>query len=185
VSIDGPLNLEDFHDIESFTCGSPSVDQWVKDHARRNSKRSIGRVCVYVKSGTNTVVAIYALTIRIVVKEKLNSKFRSCSPEGGIPAYFIGQFAVSVHFQRQGLGSKMLADIFKSLKYQYENIDGFPAPFVYLDAVDEAAAKFWLKNDFKHFPKINKCAYLRATSFLTSYVHPCDSAASEPPSFDS
>lgn len=184
MNIDGPLNLEDFHDIDSFTCGRFEVDQWVKNHARRNSKKSVGRVCVYVKTGTNLVVAIYALTIRTVGREQLNSKYRSCSPQEGIPAYFIGQFAVSNLLQRQGLGSKMLADVYKSLKYQYENTGGFPAPFVYLDAVDEAAANFWLKNGFKHFPKINKCTYLKSTSFLSSYVHPCDSVISVPPSFD-
>ena len=179
MSIIGPLNLEDYHDISNFTCGVSRVDQWVKDHARRNSKRSIGRVCVYIEPDSNSVIGIYALTVRVVARENLNNKFRSCPPDG-IPAYFIGQFAVSLHIQRQGLGSKMLADILNSFKFQLDNPEGFPAPFIYLDAVDEAAAKFWLKNGFRHFPSINGCTYLRATSFLSSYVYPYDSVISEP-----
>jgi hypothetical protein len=179
VNINGPLNLEDFHDIDNFTCGVSSVDQWVSDHARRNSKKSIGRVCVYTQPDSNLVVGIYAFTIRVVARENLNNKFRSCAPPDGIPAYFIGQFAVSLHMQRQGLGARMLADILKGFKFQLDNSEGFPAPFIYLDAVDEVAAKFWLKNGFRHFPQINKCTYLKSTSFLSSYVYPYDSVVTK------
>ena len=172
MDVDGPLNLENFHDLEGFTCGSLVVDKWIKDHARDNSKRLNGRVCVYHRPGTNSVVGIYAVTMRTVGREYLNNAYRSRSPEEGVPAYFIGQFAVSVCLQRQGLGARMLADILKGFKYQQENTGGFPAPFIYLDAVDEVAAKFWVKNGFKHFPKINGCTYLRGTKFLQDYIYP-------------
>lgn len=58
----------------------------------------------------------------------------------------------------------MLESTYSFIREQIAN--GIPAPFIYLDAVDEDAASFWLKQGFRHFPKINQCTYLRGTDFL-------------------
>jgi GNAT superfamily N-acetyltransferase len=160
----GPLQLEEHHNIQGFDCGNQHINKWIEDHARNNSRRLHCKVFVFLEPSSDVVAALYTITMRSIERDKLTSKYRSNAPNSGIPAYFIGQFAVALQWQRRGLGRLMLESLYDFLREQM--INGVPAPLIYLDALEEEAAAFWRKQEFQHFPKINQCSYIRGTAFL-------------------
>lgn len=160
----GPLQLEDHHNISAFDCGDQYINKWIADHARGNSRRLHCKVYTFLECDSDKVVGLYTIAMRSIERDKLTSKYRSNAPASGVPAYFIGQFAVSVQWQGKGLGRIMLNSVYDFIREQIAN--GIPAPLIYLDAVEEDAASFWIRQGFTNFPNINQCTYLRGTQFL-------------------
>ena len=66
-----------------------------------------------------------------------------------IPCVLLGQLAVDVRYQKQGLGEALLADAVREIVAADEHV---AMPLIVVDALNESIARWYAKYEFKPFP---------------------------------
>lgn len=105
LSAPEPLLVE--HDTVAFSCGHPSLDDWLKRRALANQKAGASRT--YVVSDDHRVVAYYALASGALACTAATGKLRRNMPDP-IPMAILGRLAIDSAFQGQGLGRVLFRD---------------------------------------------------------------------------
>jgi GNAT superfamily N-acetyltransferase len=139
--------LGDHHDLSTFASGQPSLDTWLAEHARGAEARRVARTFVW-HDGDSVVVAYYTLTAHVLARDQLPRSLGRGSPER-IPAALLARLAFDRHLQGQGLGAVALAE---ALGRVVEATKLVAARFVVVDAIDDAAARFYEHHGFKAIP---------------------------------
>jgi len=139
--------LADHHRIEGFTCGVPSLDDWLATRARANSVSGASRVFV-VTGHDDVVVAYYSLSTGSILRKMLPRNRRHGTPEP-VPVLLIGRFAVSAAHQGQGLGRSLLQDALGRCARLLGEA-GFM--FVLVHPIDAAADALWRRFGFSPAP---------------------------------
>lgn len=103
----GPDPLESAHDSTSFSCGEPTLDQWLTRRALANQATGASRAFVICLE--KAVVAYYALSANAVAVEAAPGRFRRNMPDP-IPVVLLGRLAVDLGWQGKGLGRAMIWD---------------------------------------------------------------------------
>ncbi len=125
------------HDATAFDCGNASLDHWITqfaDHSRRSRTAN-----TYVFAEQGRVIAYYSLTPHATGRDEVSQRVGRGSPLL-IPSYLVAKFAVTRSHQDRGVGSALLLD---ALTRVVAVSDIAPGRLVSVDAVDEAAAKFY------------------------------------------
>ena len=138
--ISEPLGSE--HDISIFDCGVPSLNDWLKEQARRAQASDTARTYIWVSEDA-VVAAYYAVTPTQVVRGEISGGLA-----GGvsvIPAYLLARLALDKTLQGQGLGAELLHDALTLLVRAAEYAAG---RLIVVDALDEKAAKFYHQHGF-------------------------------------
>jgi GNAT superfamily N-acetyltransferase len=138
--ISEPLGSE--HDISALDCGVPSLNDWLKEQARRAQASDTARTYVWLSEGA-VVVAYYAVTPTQVGRGEISGGMA-----GGVslvPAYLLARLALDKALQGQGLGAELLHDALTLLVRAAEYA---AARLIVVDALDEKAAKFYRRHDF-------------------------------------
>ena len=102
-----PLDPEQ-HSLDGFSCGTPSLDDWLQRTALTAEARGTARTWVWVDEGSGRVVAYYALAARKVAPQAVPSRLRTGSAE--IPAVLLGRLALDQTLRGQSLGPVLIAD---------------------------------------------------------------------------
>ncbi|WP_340696872.1 GNAT family N-acetyltransferase [Cellulosimicrobium funkei] len=165
-----PEPLGDHHQLDGFTCGVESLDDWLVKKARTNSASGASRVFV-VCDDQDTVVAYYSLSTGAVVRRDLPRKFRQGTPDP-VPVLLIGRFAVASNHQKEGLGYSMAQDALLRCERLLNEVAFM---FVMLHPVNDAADTWWRRNGFISAPTeepmlllpISQLAEMRAGSDRT------------------
>lgn len=140
------------HIREEFHCGVESLDAYLKTQASQDMRRKANAVFVLVAAGEPRRICGY---------------FTLCSyglapgsvPEGAkkhIPRYpvvsatLLGRLAVHKTLQGCGLGAILLAE---ALRKAYENADVVGSSMVVVDAIDDAAVRFYAAHGFLALPE--------------------------------
>lgn len=105
LSAPEPLLAE--HDTAAFSCGYPSLDDWLKRRALANQKAGASRT--YVASEDRRVVAYYALASGALACTAATGKLRRNMPDP-IPMAILGRLAIDSAFQGKGLGRALFRD---------------------------------------------------------------------------
>ncbi len=125
------------HDREDFDCGEESLNVFLKQYARQNAKKGLGRSFVAVKEDSPKIYGYYTLSSNSfgyeIVPENL--------PRYPVPVVHLGRLAVDKSAKRQGLGTALLANAFRRSVGIAEQL-GIYAVEVY--ALNEQARKFYL-----------------------------------------
>lgn len=138
-----PLN--DDHDLDSFDCGNPVLNSWLANEARRAQKAGTARTWVWVTEDDPTrVCAYYSLAPTAVVRDEL-SRSQAAGYSGDIPGYLLAKLAVHQDLQGHGNGGNLLVD---ALIRAYNAADAVGGRLVVVDAIDDAAARFYERHDF-------------------------------------
>jgi GNAT superfamily N-acetyltransferase len=133
------------HDRTAFDCGHPALNDWLRLRAGQYEKKDLARTYVAVHSGEPVVLGYYALASHQVTYEALPGDQAKGLPRMDVPVVLLGRLAVDRKVQGQGLGSLLLIDALRRAQHIAEEI-GIRA--VEVDALDEAARRFYLKFDF-------------------------------------
>jgi GNAT superfamily N-acetyltransferase len=137
------------HDRESFDCGSPELNSYLRQIAAQHVRKSLARVYVaHEASRPERIVGFYALNGCEIQSDELPESLRKKFPRR-VPAVRLGRLAVAREFQRQGVGELLLFHAMWNVG-QVDTIVGAVALLV--DAKDEAARRFYLKYGFVEFP---------------------------------
>lgn len=144
-----PEPIKGDHDVSTFACGRPILDDWLRRKARQFEGFSAR---TFVVCEGQQVAGYYCLSTGAVVRTDLpTAKLKKNQPDH-VPVVIIGRFGVDREYQGRGIGAGMLKDaISRALNISREV--GFRALLVH--ALDEEAAAFY-----------------RRYGFLASPVHP-------------
>jgi len=134
-----PLSSQ--HDRSTFDCGEPSLNTYLRQYARQNDEKGLGRTYVAVASGETRVEGYYTISTGAVTFEQVPEKL----PRYPIPVVHLGRLAVGLHTQGKGLGEVLLIDALKRAAQASEQL-GIYAVEVY--AINEGARSFYLRYGF-------------------------------------
>jgi len=161
--LSAPVPLSPDHDLSSFDCGEPVLDDWLKGRAASNESR-FSRT--YVVCEGNLVVGYYCISAGAVERAVAPGKLRRNAPNS-IPVSILGRLAVSRSHAGRGLGSDLLADALKRIALASQSI-GIGA--VMVQAKDEAAKRFYLSRaEFDEHPADSRTLYLPIETVVAAF----------------
>ena len=111
--ISKPRPLAGDDERNDFDCGKPSLNTWFQRHAWKNQQFGISRTNVICDTETGKLAGFVALTAAEIRREFLPKAQQRNRPEA-VPAVLLGQLAVDLNYQGQGLAKSLLFFAFKT-----------------------------------------------------------------------
>jgi len=102
-----PALLSAAHDLGEFSCGTESLDVWLRQRAMRNQTSGASRT--YVVADERRVVGYYCLSSGALDAVNAPGNVRRNMPDP-IPMAILGRVAIDVGWQGKGLGVALLQD---------------------------------------------------------------------------
>jgi GNAT superfamily N-acetyltransferase len=151
-------SLSSIHDRQSFCCGKPSLDDFIRKLATQYDRRDMGRTYVAVTSSDPALIAgYYTLASGSVAFASLPDDIRRKLPRHPIPVAHLGRLAVDAKARGQRLGETLLMDALQRCHRLSKEIGIFG---VEVFALDEEARHFYLKYDFTALVNDQRHLYL-------------------------
>ncbi|MGQ0464409.1 MAG: GNAT family N-acetyltransferase [Sporichthyaceae bacterium] len=139
-----PLRADD--STTEFSCGTPSLDDYLHRRAFANQAADLARC--YVTLHRDRVVGFYALATGAVLRQDIPSRLRKNTPPA-VPVLVIGRLAVDLEHRGRGLGGGLVRDaVIRCVAAA--DIAGIKAVIVHTQ--NETAAAFWRHYDFDPMP---------------------------------
>lgn len=137
-----PEPIKTAHIIETFACGIPVLDEWLKRRALKNEVSGASRT--FVVCHDRQVVGYYALATGSVEHRDAPTKMRRNMPDP-VPVIVLGRLAVDQQWQHASLGRSLLKDaVLRSLAVSQHA--GVKALLVH--ALSENAKTFYMYHGF-------------------------------------
>lgn len=103
-----PTPLEVHHLLDGFSCGEPTLDDWLKRRALTNHLSGASRCFVVTDAGQH-VLGYYAMAAGAVSHEHATSAVRRNMPNP-VPVMVLARLAVDYRAQGKKLGAALLQD---------------------------------------------------------------------------
>jgi GNAT superfamily N-acetyltransferase len=146
VTLSAPELLADHHQTVGFSCGVPSLDEWLKRRARGNQASGASRT--YVACEADRVVGYYALAAGSVDVANAPGRFRRNMPDP-VPVVILGRLAIDVTQRGRGLGRLLVRDAGQRV-LQAADVVGIRGILVH--AISEEAVQFYQAVGFEPSP---------------------------------
>jgi GNAT superfamily N-acetyltransferase len=143
----GPEKLARHHELDNFTCGVESLDQWLKRFAYSNQQRDL--TTTYLVHRKNKVAGYYSLTAGSVNREDAPQRVAKGTPNHPIGAVLLARLAVHQSERGAGLGRALLKD---ALVRAASAADIIAVRAVLVHALNEEARAFYMRFDFEPSP---------------------------------
>ncbi|WP_104137197.1 hypothetical protein [Cryobacterium sp. Y62] len=138
--------LNDTHNIEDFSCGRTTVDDWLHEKSRANSHSVTTHVCL----DGQLVNAFFALKTIIVSVDGFSNRLRRGSNEEGYAAgILLCQMGVGVDHHGHGHGKALLR---AAMQMAAEVHNRSPHQLLVIDAADESLVDWYAKAGFALVP---------------------------------
>lgn len=138
-----PEPINDDHNVSSFGCGKPPLDNWLKTRALANHQKGFSAVIVVHEN--RRVVGYYGLAPTAVVPNTLPRAIRTGQPPTPVPCLLLGQLATDLEWKGKGIGSGLIKHALER-SVQAASLIGGRALIV--NAIDAEAAEFWQRRGF-------------------------------------
>lgn len=135
--------LCDGHDLSSFHCGRPELDEWLTLHARNAAGQ--GTRTYVLLDGDRTLAAYFAIAPHLVEREELPRRIGRGSPNK-IPAVLLAKLALHERCHGQGLGAELLIWALTTIVGAARAAGG---KLIIVDAIDAAPVGFYRHHDFQ------------------------------------
>jgi GNAT superfamily N-acetyltransferase len=144
--VTAPEPITASHHTESFACGIPVLDEWLRRRALKNEVAGASRTFVIFQD--RQVVGYYTLATGSVEHRDAPGKIRRNMPNP-IPVMVLGRLAVDQEQQHAGLGRGLLKDaVLRTLTVSQHA--GVKALLVH--ALSEDAKRFYTRSGFLESP---------------------------------
>ena len=143
MPISAPEPLNDLHDLSQFTCGKPSLDNWLKERALSNHRKGFTALMVVHDSGR--VVGYYGLAPTAIIPTAMPRAIRTGQPPDPVPCLLLGQLATDIAFAGRGIGTGLIKHALERCVTVASLVGGRA---LMVNAVDEEAAAFWQRRGF-------------------------------------
>jgi len=98
-------------DTPAFSCGQPSLDEYIRRYASQDVKRNVARVFMATpEHDAKQLAGFFTLSAGSVSCSDLPASLAKTLPRYPVPVALIGRLAVATDYQGKGLGSILLAD---------------------------------------------------------------------------
>lgn len=141
--LSAPEPLAASHDVSEFSCGYPTLDNWLRTRALSNQQKGFTAVMVVHQEGR--VVGYYGLAPTAVVPSTLPRSVRTGQPPDPVPCLLLGQLATDLQWAGRGIGTGLLKHALARC-VQAASLVGGRALIV--NAIDGEAARFWTRRGF-------------------------------------
>jgi GNAT superfamily N-acetyltransferase len=140
------------HDRGTFSCGVESLDRYFQTQAGQDVRRKANAVFVLVEAEQpRGVLGYFTLCATALNQGDVPEATRKHVPRYPlVSATLIGRLAVAKDHQGRGLGAILLAE---ALRRAHESANIVGSCMVVVDAIDEAAARFYSAHDFVRLPE--------------------------------
>lgn len=129
------------HDRDSFDCGVPELNTYLKKYARQNQEAGVSLTTVAIsKKDPKQILGYYSLAPVSISLDKVPKLLKKRLPEYPIPGYRLARLAVDARFQRVGLGGQLLLGAGERCLAAAAEVGGL---FMVIDAKDENAATWY------------------------------------------
>ena len=129
------------HDRSLFDCGEESLNVFLKQFARQNDARGLGRTYVTVLPDETRILGYYTLSSGSIAVEQIPEKL----PRYPVPIAHLGRLAVDLAAHGDRLGGLLLIDALRRISRVAEQLGSY-AVEVY--ALSDAARNFYLRYGF-------------------------------------
>lgn len=143
MRLSAPEPLAASHAVSDFSCGHPTLDNWLKTRALSNQQKGFTAVMVVHQGGR--VVGYYGLAPTAVVPSVLPRSIRTGQPPDPVPCLLLGQLATDLEWAGRGIGTGLLKHALARC-VQAASLIGGRALMV--NAIDDEAARFWNRRGF-------------------------------------
>jgi GNAT superfamily N-acetyltransferase len=162
--LSAPVPLTAEHDLSTFDCGEPVLDDWLRHRAWKNESR-FSRT--YVVCEERRVVAYFCISAGAVERASAPGKVRRNAPDT-IPVSVIGRLAVDRGHAGKGLGADILADALRRIAIAAQSI-GIGAVLVH--AKDDAAKRFYMRcAEFIEYPEDSRTLFLPIETVVAAFA---------------
>ncbi len=159
--------LDAAHDLPDFRSGNDTLDSWLRDHALAAQQMDSARTFLLVEQ--RHILGYFSLTMGSVLRADAPHKLVR-----GLPAYPIGvallaRLAVDADHHGEGVGGLLLSE---ALRKAVAAGDAAAARLVVVDAIDDAAARFYSHHGFLAVPEHPLRLYRRMKDIRASLDRP-------------
>ena len=149
MTSDAPLVIEAIsssHDRKNFSCGTPTLDNYIRQQARQDIKRRISRVFVARSHDhPRTILGYYTLSSLSIDLGAIPVEIARKLPGHPIPAALLGRLAVDENARGTGVGKMLLMDaITRTLTVSSE----IAIYAMFVDTVDAETGAFYRQYGF-------------------------------------
>lgn len=135
-------------DVQGFTCGHPSMDQWV--HKEAYSQQRQGNVTTWLCLGDDgKPLAFFSLKMHVLTVPNSFSNSQKkrwgVNSDGHAPAFFIAKLGLHVDLHGQGLGHELLREAQQKCVTSAQTV---ACKVIALDAIDHSLIDFYTKAGF-------------------------------------
>jgi GNAT superfamily N-acetyltransferase len=134
------------HDLDAFHSGHAALDDWLRRHAR-NAAGQGTRTSVLIRDRAE-VVGYFAIAPHLIAREATPRRIGRGAP-ARIPAILLAKLALDERLHGHGLGSELLIHALTTIIGAAHTAGG---RVIVVDAIDEAAARFYRAHDFQPAP---------------------------------
>ena len=150
-------------DADSFRCGQPLLDEYIRRYASQDVRRNVARVFAATpERDPHQLAGFFTLGAGSVSCSDLPESLAKKLPRYPVPVALIGRLAVSTGFQGKGVGSILLADACQKVAHASATL---ALAGIVVDAKDAAAAAFYRHFGFLTLPGQPARLLLPATAF--------------------
>lgn len=129
------------HDRDSFDCGEPPLNEFLRRYARRSHELGGAKTFLAIdKSDGKTVLGYYSLSPASVAYARTPDLIRRGLARHDVPAFRLARLAVSRAVQSQGLGGELLLAAGRRCLQASSEIGGVA---MLIDAKNERAAAWY------------------------------------------
>ena len=142
--------LEAAHDVKEFDCGNELLNTWLRQTASQHVKKKMSQThCLSKDNHPDQIAGFYTLALRALTPvTQLPPAMQRRLPDN-VPGYTLARLAVSKEMQGQGLGAFLLMG---AIERVLEIADQIGGAFLFVDAKDAIAARFYAKYGFIPLP---------------------------------
>lgn len=137
--------LTDHHRLEAFDSGQPDLDRWLVSQALRAHCAGSAHTTVWTAAGDPVARAFHAIAPTQSDRDELPSR-KLAGGYRTVPGYLIARLALDRELHGQGFGSELLLD---ALDRIVDAADVAGGRLIAVDAIDQAAHRFYVHHDFQ------------------------------------
>lgn len=157
------------HDRAAFSCGKPSLDQYIRERASQDVKRGLASVFVITaKDDPKTILAHYTLSSRQLKLEQLPAEIaKKAGKYGYVGVTLLGRMAVAEKCKGTGLGALTLMNALDKSLTATRDVASWA---VFVEAIDDGAATFYRKYGFIELPEDKHQLFLPMTTIAELFT---------------
>ncbi len=143
-----PEPLTKTHVLTGFNSARASLNGWLIDRAMSNEEQGASRTFVICEGNTQNVIGYYCLAQGAIGHDAVSAKFKKNMPNP-LPVTVLGRLAVDQSHAGRGIGIALLRDAV--LRARLASVHA-ASRGIFVQALDEEAASFYLKFGFSRSP---------------------------------